>query len=201
MATPLGILRENLRSLRTEPITPVERILAAWTALTIRDMKQGLRSKGRRSSGALEASIAPRPITTDDQGNLFVEIEMEDYWDFINQGVNGIRMDWGSEYLYRKTANTPSSGGLTFPQSIQRWIAEQGIQSLSWTDKNTGEVVTKFLKTEEDFIQASFVIMRGVKKHGIEPSFFVDNALTDDSLDELADGIAEAYLEQIVKGL
>ena len=159
-------------------------------------MKKKLADKGRVASGSLGQSIAPSIFQED--GNLILEIEMNNYWDFINQGVNGTQQNWGSEYMFRPLAKTPSAGADTFKESILDWMTFKGIDSLSWQDKE-GEFVTKFLVTEEDYQQAAFVIMRAVKKKGIEPSFFVDEVINEEAFEHLEIDIQEAIEQELTK--
>jgi hypothetical protein len=192
--TSLSSLGRDLKDLRESPQDAVSGILEAFTAITIGKMKRGLVEKGRKGTGALEASIAPQPVRVE-KGNMIIDIEMEDYWDFINQGVNGIEVNWASEYLFRANAKTPSAGPPTFKDSIKQWMANKSIKQLSWMDKD-GEYRTKNLKTEKDYDGAAFVIMQGIKKNGIEPSFFVDNALDDETITDLANSIGDAIVDK-----
>jgi hypothetical protein len=193
--SPLAALGRDLRDLRESPQDAVSGVLEAFTAITIGKLKRGLNDKGRKSSGALEASIAPQPVRVE-EGNLIISIEMEDYWDFVNQGVNGTETGWGSEYLFRPIAQTPSGNPPTFKDSIQDWMAFQGIKQLSWVDKD-GEYKTKNLTTDKDFEQAAFAIMQGIKKNGIEPSFFVDDALNEETITGLTEGLADAIVNKL----
>lgn len=193
--TSLSSLGRDLKDLRESPQDAVSGILEAFTAITIGKMKRGLVEKGRKGTGALEASIAPQPVRVE-KGNMIIDIEMEDYWDYINQGVNGLEVKWASEYLFRENPKTPSAiGSPTFKDSIRQWMANKGIKQLSWVDQD-GEYRTKNLKTAKDLDGAAFVIMQGIKKNGIEPSFFVDNALDDETITDLANSIGDAIVDK-----
>lgn len=198
---PLSELEQfgkNLKDFRERPQDAVTGILEAFTAITIAKLKQNLQNSGSVASGSLSQSIAPLPIEVDENGNLVLQIEMNDYWDFVNQGVNGTQQSWSSEYLFSRTAKTPTTSGTNFPDSIKQWMSFKGINTLSWMDKD-GDFITKHLSTDEDFDNAAFAIMQGIKKKGIEPTFFVDDYLTEETINDLSEGLAEAVAQDLVK--
>ena len=151
-----------------------------------KDLESSLISSGAVASRELLQSIAPLPIEVEN-GVFTISIEMESYWKFINEGVNGTERDRGAPTW----GSTPSIGR-TFKESVKEWMAFKGINSLSWTDKN-GEQVTKQLSTNEDYDSAAFVIMRGIKKNGIKPTYFVDDVLDEDYITEIENKIYEAW--------
>lgn len=194
----LSKIGKSLKDFRESPQTAVSSVLEAFTAQAISQLKQNLRDSGKHASGGLSQSIAPLPIEIDNEGNIVLQIEMEDYWDFVNSGVNGTQNNWGSEYLFRRTAQTPTSQGKSFPESIREWMAFKSITSLSWQDKN-GEFVTKMLSTDKDYRSAAFVIMQGIKKKGLEPTYFVDKFMTDKTINELIEGVEDAIAKDLLK--
>ena len=194
--SPLQQLGRNISEFRKAPDNAVVGVIEGFANKAINDMKKNLANKGRVASGALGQSIAPSIFL--EEGNLVLEIEMENYWDFINQGVNGTIQNWGSEYMFRPIAKSPSSGGETFKDSLLDWMSFKGIDSISWQNKD-GEFETKYLVDDNDYNQAAFVIMRAVKRKGIEPSFFVDDVINEASITILEEQIAEAIAEELTK--
>lgn len=152
-------------------ISPVAKVASKFTLDLIDKMKDGLVS--RNATGSLSASLIPK---IDIDGSIVeVEILAEDYWDFINSGVDGTQNNFGSPYSFSSIAKTQSSG-LTFQQSLKLWFASKGI-----------------IAKDGDFDSLAFVMMQSIKRKGIKPSHFVDNALTEEAINQFQDDIFEAF--------
>lgn len=192
----LSKIGKKLEDYRKSPESTLSGVFEAFAALSISQLKKNLRDSGKDASGTLIQSIEPMPVEYLDNGNILVQIEMESYWDFVNQGVNGLRVNWGSDYLFRPTAQTPTTSGPNFKQSILDWMAHKNVKTLSWQNPE-GETVTKMLTTTEDYEGAAFAIMRSVKRKGIEPTHFVDKFFTDKTIDELTEGIEDAIVKDL----
>tara|TARA_R110001599_G_scaffold84737_5_gene228025 strand:+ start:3268 stop:3873 length:606 start_codon:yes stop_codon:yes gene_type:complete len=183
-----------------KPQNYAQQVLVDWGNEIVLDFRDNLESgtPRRYASGNLAGSIAPELPQINDDGNLQLSILMAPYWDYINQGVDGILNKHGSEYSFTDPPHmkTPS-GQLTFKQSIIQWIGLKGINQLSYTDES-GERVTVPMDTPEHIEQGAIMIMRGVKLKGIKPSYFVDNALTTDALSDLENSIFEAIQKDLL---
>ena len=182
----IGKARESLKTIAQSPI---QIILDQFITGQIDVMKAELRV--RRATGSLAASIIPVPVPGEGS-TMTIEILANDYWDFINSGVNGLSRSHGSPYSF-KTAfpGRKMIDAFTGTGSLFGWMATKNIKELKYTDKD-GKMVVRQLTTPADFRAAAFVFARGVKQHGIKPTPFVDNAFTDESLEELQEKIFQA---------
>jgi len=172
-----------------KPDSALSIALMETSASLIEDLRESLISSGAVASRQLLQSIAPLPVELDN-GVFTISIEMDSYWKFINEGVNGTERDRGAPTW----GKTPSVG-MSFKESIREWMTFKGITSLSWTDKD-GNAVVKELSTEQDRDGAAFVIMRGLKKNGQKATYFVDNVLDNDYITEIEDKIYKAWQSQ-----
>ena len=160
---------------------------------SIETMREGV----PEASGALKASIG---VQFKQDGEVFnIQFLADDYWDFINSGVDGVERSsgalinqFGDTYSFktlnpsRKMVEAIAGGG-----SMQNWLASKGIVSLSFG----GE--THHLVTDADFRGAAYVIARAVKRHGIKPSSFVNDAFTEEKLQAFDQAILDAFEEMI----
>ena len=172
----LGTLK---RELKPQPGTVVYDTLTAFVALKITEAKTRLRDAGRSSTGSLEASIQPN--ITDEDGKIIVQVLAEDYYDFINKGVDGLERKFGSPYSF-KTLGV----GQNMLRSFEDFIRNRNIKELSYIDKE-GREVHKILSTANDYKSAAFVLARATKKKGIEPTHFMDLTFDEQSFKELAE--------------
>lgn len=167
---------------------PISNVFKDFLTDQIALMKKEL--EPRRSTGSLASSITFK-IGTNEKG-FSAEVLANDYWDFINSGVNGLAKNHGSAYSFRSAfPGTKMIDAFTGTGSMRGWMATKGITSLNWTDKQ-GELVTKELTTEKDFRSAAYVLARAVKLKGIEKTAFVDNVFNDKAIERLQEDIFKA---------
>jgi hypothetical protein len=176
--------------------SPVSKVLIDFVDDQIKKMKKELAP--RRATGSLASSIVP-DIVINKNNQLTVSILMNDYWDYINSGVDGVvnkghagKNVFGQTYSF-KTAfpSRKMIDAFTGTGSLRGWMATQNIKSLSWTNKQ-GERIDKELITESDFRSAGYVLARAVKLKGIERTPFVDRVFTDESIEKLQEQIFKA---------
>lgn len=180
-----------------KPETFAQEVLIDWGNKIVIDFRDNLEAAGKYASGNLAGSIDPTKPEINGKGNLQLSIMMAPYWDYVNQGVDGLQTKHGSEYAFTDPPHmaTPS-GQPTFRESIKQWIALKGIAQISYTDKD-GERVTIPMNIDT-LDQGATIIMKAVRRKGIAPSYFVDNALTEDAITDLENSIFEAIQKDLL---
>lgn len=182
----LGRAKEELSDL---PSTPVGKVLQSFIDNQIIEMKEHLAS--RRSTGSLAQSLTFQ--VGNDENGMTVDFLANEYWDYINSGVNGLSRQYGSAYSFRSAF--PSSkmvDAFTGTGSLRGWMATKNITSLRYINAG-GEEVNKRLSTEADYRSAAYVFARAVKQKGIMPTPFVDEVFNDDAIDQLQEDIFKAF--------
>lgn len=161
-------------------------VLVAFGEKLVKDLGKNLPEK-KDTTGALRGSIR---FTTKVFGQVYTfELSMLDYYKYVDQGVNGTKVNHGSQYSFRDK----------FPKilEIKKWISNKNIQDFD-------EVKTKKgLKTlASDFKgvnRLAFLIGRKIKTKGIEPTHFYSKVIDDGRLKKLsADLTKEAGREIII---
>jgi hypothetical protein len=151
--------------IEVKPNSPISLLIGKWIDDSIKRSKKMLQDKGRNASGTLSASITPLPQTIDADGNMEWTIEMNDYWKFIDEGVNGTKTFRNSTMSFRDKA--PPA------ENIQDWIISRGIKPLNGgTDAKDYEQMIRF-------------IQKRVKEKGIEKTEFVSLVFNEQQLDTL----------------
>jgi len=188
----LGKAREDIQEVAT---TPIGKAAEEFTKTLIDQMKENVPKAG--TQGNLAASIQP---TIKFEGpNITILIEMNDYWDFVNAGVDGVEQSagaktnvFGSTYSFKNLGVGKSMlDSFKGTGSFFGWMAQKGITSLTFG----GE--THQLVTESDFKSAAYVLARATKKKGIQPSGFVDDALSEEKIQGFEEKLLDAF-EQII---
>lgn len=176
--------------IKTESDSPILNILKKWSEDSIATMKENTPT----ASGALAASIG---FKFGNEGGVFtIDFLADDYWDFVNSGVDGVRQSagaipnkFGQTYSFKSEIPGRSMVDSFMGKGKQNWLASKGINSLTYG----GE--TYQLSTEADYRAAAFVFARAVKRNGIKPSNFVGSAINEESIKELEDLLIEALLK------
>lgn len=168
MIGSLGKLQEELKGVNS----PFEQFLINLGQQITSQLKQSLRNEGIDQNSLLSQSIAPEIVS--DENGVTLMITANDYWKFVNDGVNGVLRNVGGEYSFK----TP------FPNrkmaaSIQDYMGRRGISDAA------------------NFKSVSYAIATKVKKYGIEPTHFVDKVMTDEFINSISTQLADEFEKQI----
>ena len=167
LGSKFGTATENLRA---KAGTKVEETIAEWLRERIEVAQAELESNNRNASGSLSASIRPKDLVTNGE-EVLVEVIAEDYWDFINQGVNGTIGNFGSPYSFRNLGV-----GMKMHQAFKEFIQLRGIQPR---------------EPEMDYDQLAYVLARATKKKGIKATPFMDEGFSEEAIKDLADRLGK----------
>jgi len=168
----LGRARQSLKTIAS---TPIGTVLSSFAQHQIDSMKS---IQKRYATGSLNQSLSFQ--FGKDEDGISVEFLANDYWDFINSGVNGLMNNYGSPYSFAQYAKSVSSDGLNFKESIGLWIQSKGIYA-----------------EDENYDGLAYVIMRAVKEKGIKPNHFLDDTFSDEALEQLEENIFKAFQEMV----
>ena len=167
LGSKFGTTTENLRA---KAGTKVEETILEWL-IERRDVaREKLDNDNRRGSGALSTSIGWKPLVTNGE-EILVEVIAEDYWDFINQGVNGTVNKFGSPYSFKNLGV-----GMNMRQAFKEFIQLRGIQPR---------------EPEMDYDQLAYVLARATKKKGIRATPFMDEGFSEEAIKDLADRLGK----------
>ena len=149
-----------------------------------------------KGSGSLAASIGFKFGAKG--GILTIDFLGDDYWDYVNSGVDGVRNSagaisnkFGNTYTFKTEIPGRKMIDSFIGKGKQNWMASKGITSLTYG----GE--TYQLQTESDYRAAAFVFARAVKRKGIKPSNFVGKSINEESLKELEELLIDAMVNLI----
>ena len=166
-----------IKNLRAEAGTEVEQTISDWlkqrieVAQSVLDEPKGSNpSRDSNATGSLRASIRPDNFITNAE-EVLVNVIAEDYWDRLNQGVNGTTKNWGSPYSFNSLGVTDE-----FRNRIKTWTRDRGI-----TPRENG-------MSQEDL---AYVIAKSIRKNGVMPVPFMDEAFSIEAIKDLADRLGK----------
>jgi len=159
---------------RFEAKTETEKVIRDWIEERRSIAREKLEEDDREGSGALKTSIAPNYDDLPTEG--IVTIMAEDYWDYINSGVNGVLNNFGAKYSF-KTLKVSRD----MKDSFTRFIQNNGI--------------TPF-EPEMSYDELAYVLATSTKRDGIKSTPFMDEAFDEASIKDLATRLGKAIVLQ-----
>jgi hypothetical protein len=135
----------------------------------------------------LVQSIITLPLNVN--GTTFsMAIDMNYYGDFINKGVSGTRNKFNSPYSFKKESVSPA-----FNKSLRKWITKRGIPIQSrYSNTRNLTKSARAKKQIDEKTKMAYAIGMGIKREGIEPTHFIDDALSEKSIQTFAQSLADA---------
>lgn len=182
----IGKAREQVKTIAE---TQVGQVVQEFSEEAVREMREQVPT----ASKTLQSSIAFEFKT--DAEVLTINFLADDYWDFINSGVDGVQQSsgalinqFGSTYSF-KTLNPSRKMVDSFMGngSMQNWLAAKGITSVRFGDQ------VKQLTTDQDYRQAAYVFARATKRHGIKPTPFVNDAFSEKKMQAFEEALLDAF--------
>lgn len=172
----IGQAKESVKTIADSPLA---QIAADFVAKAIEEMKEGAPTS-QSGTGVLKQSI---DAEFESEGQVLTyNFLAADYWDFVNSGVDGtqgsagaITNVYGSTYSFAQQAKTQSTG-LTFKDSLLAWIKHKGL-----------------IADDDNYDGLAYVLMRAIKKKGITPKPFVNNALSEEKLIAFETALLDAF--------
>lgn len=175
MAISIKDLASNLgkSGLNFDTDNPIQLVLGQWVLERIKvaqaklDEPKGSNPiRSSNASGSLRNSIAPETRTYGSK--VIVDIMANSYWDNLNSGVNGTLVNFGSPYSFISKGPAVND--------IARWIRDRNIQPQKPT------------MTRQEL---AVIISDSVKRKGIAPVPFMDEAFNDQAVRDLADRLTK----------
>lgn len=147
-------------------------------------------------SSELRQSIAAVPLTV--MGNqYYVAVQGNDYAFFVNSGVNGLKTKHGSIYNFK--TRFPSK---PMVDNLMRWITKKGIPLDTRYSKTRNLTKQQRAKVQiDEKRKRATAIAFAVKQKGIEPTYFIDSALTDLELNKMTEAIGNKFGNQVFVSL
>lgn len=153
--------------------------LAATFAI---DARQLLNKVDRNSSGFLSDSIVPLDPVLEGNG-IRVDVEVADYYKFVNSGVRGWRdkKGSGSTYQFKRPGKGGYSGTSKMVESIKKWLVKEG-RKITDKSKNKVAIVARESRRQKitDTTTKEAVKIAGiVRRDGLKRTNFWDTAVAN----------------------
>lgn len=178
-------------------------ILAQFEQKFIDALQKSLEDNDRLVAGVLWQSI--KASTSVYGQKIELSISMEDYWKFVNAGVDGTESKHGSKYKFKNDGKPANIKG------ILKFIANRGItpamsisrQRTLEKVKGKGKLSNKIRKglkqkNKADALKSlAFAIGKNVKKKGIKPTFFASEVMEGNLIKQFRKELSESVGREI----
>ena len=168
----------------------VEDIFLKYRADLIQDLRESLINVNRDQPGDLLQSIDG--FIKVESNNISFELVMNDYWKFVDKGVDGWKQSRGSEYKYKKN-------GKRIPlDAMKKFIKFRGLVPKSVAKPN--KRVNKKLgakKINAAYESYAWALGAVIKRDGLRPTHFFTNVINEDLKQRLTKEISEALKKDI----
>ena len=158
----------------------IEEVLTRFGSNLIKQARANLNKKGKKAKGTLFNEMSYELEKTSNGVKFKMDFgSAEDYWIFVDQGVQGAGGFKGSGK--KRGQGSPFKFGRKQPplRAIMPWISIKGIKG---RDKKG-----RFIKKES----LAFLIARSIKQKGLERTLFISKPY-EEMLEDLKDELAEA---------
>lgn len=152
------------------------------------ELKKSLIESGHTASNKLLQSITWNPIIKTAGGKMVLEIVIEDYYQFVNDGRKGKKNRFSFDN--KRLINPKKAPGKLPPYDpIAKWLPLKPGMS----PKKLGfSVKAKGASQTENFKRLVNMIRWGIKKNGIEPTYFYTSVINKNLEKELKENISKS---------
>jgi hypothetical protein len=161
-----------------------EKVLSEFAEYVISGAKANLKKQKKNTSGKLDKSLDYKIKVT--KNSIQLDFLGEDYLEFIDKGVSGIKKKYNTPFSYKKKGGLK---GMPPPSAFDKWNVKKGRAARD--DKG------RFLSRK----QLNFATAVGVFYYGIKPSKFFTSPF-EMAFDSLPNELVEAYgldVEEFIK--
>lgn len=168
----------------------VEDIFLKYRADLIQDLRESLISVNRDQPGSLLQSIDA--TVTVESSNIFLEIVMNDYWKFIDKGVDGYQQGRGSIYKYKKNGKRIPLDAMLKLIKFRGLVPESVAKPNKRVNKKLGAK-----KIESARKSYAFALGAVIKRDGLKATHFFTNVINENLKNKLTKEISEALKKDI----
>ena len=171
----------------------MEYLLASFADLLIKEMQANLDQQNKNASSVLRQSIS---LTL---GDKEVSISMEDYWKFVDKGVQGNgkgrtrgkRLKGvGSPFKYKDKMPPVSA--------LKKYIMDKGISIKGYSDQKRS--LRKNIRTRKNnpLDNAAYLMARSIQQYGVEGSFFYSDVVNQKAIKQLVMKAERTLGQQVI---
>jgi len=168
----------------------VEDIFLKYRADLIQDLRESLINANRDQPGNLLQSIDG--FVKVESNDISFELVMNDYWKFVDKGVDGTKQSRGSEYKYKKNGKRIPLDAMLKLIKFRGLVPESVAKPNKRVNKKLGAK-----KINAAYTSYAWALGAVIKRDGLRPTHFFTNVINESLKDKLTKEISEALKKDI----
>ena len=170
----------------------METLLAGFANLVIEELQKNLDEDNKNASSVLRQSIVMSV------GDSEVSISMEDYWKFVDKGVQGNGKGKSGKRL--KGIGSPYKYTNKMPpvSALKKYIMNKGISIKGYSDKKRSLRKNIRSKPNNPIDNAAFLMARSIQQYGVDGSQFYSDVVNAKAFKQLARQAEKTLGKQVI---
>jgi hypothetical protein len=170
----------------------METLLAGFANLVIEELQKNLDQDNKNASSVLRQSIVMSV------GDSEVSISMEDYWKFVDKGVQGNGKGKSGKRL--KGIGSPYKYTNKMPpvSALKKYIMNKGISIKGYSDKKRSLRKNIRSKPNNPIDNAAFLMARSIQQYGVDGSQFYSDVVNAKAFKQLARQAEKTLGKQVI---
>lgn len=167
-------------------------LLGNFGELLVREMQKNLDEKNKNANGLLSASILLH------FGDNEISISMEDYWKFVDKGVQGNGKGKSGKRL--KGVGSPYKYTNKMPpvSALKKYIMNKGISIKGYSDKKRSLRAGIRATKNNPIDNAAFLMARSIQQYGVDGSQFYSDVVNAKAFKQLARQAEKTLGKQVI---
>ena len=170
----------------------METLLAGFANLVIEELQKNLDQDNKNASSVLRQSIVMSV------GDSEISISMEDYWKFVDKGVQGNGKGKSGKRL--KGIGSPYKYTNKMPpvSALKKYIMNKGISIKGYSDKKRSLRKNIRSKPNNPIDNAAFLMARSIQQYGVDGSQFYSDVVNAKAFKQLARQAEKTLGKQVI---
>ena len=170
----------------------METLLAGFANIVIEELQKNLDQDNKNASSVLRQSIVMSV------GDSEVSISMEDYWKFVDKGVQGNGKGKSGKRL--KGIGSPYKYTNKMPpvSALKKYIMNKGISIKGYSDKKRSLRKNIRSKPNNPIDNAAFLMARSIQQYGVDGSQFYSDVVNAKAFKQLARQAEKTLGKQVI---
>lgn len=154
-------------------MTALEQLFNKFGKNIIKQARSNLTKLKKKDTGGLYDSLSY--IINEDNGKYTISFSMEEYGEYVDEGVSGTKKGYNTPYQFKKQPPI---------KAILPWVKRKGLR--------LRDEKGRFTKGNQKSL--AFLIARSIKRNGIKPTKFFTKPF-ENEFNKLSDDVLENFLK------
>jgi len=163
-------------------------VFNAWGKTLVRDTKRAIdraiAEDGGGQNSNLSGSVDYKVLSKGSE--IWFQLTMNDYWKFVNEGVDGTKVNHGSKYRFKgKNINQQAVLNFIKKRHIKIDLSDTRSKRIKGIKTKGIKKAYKQMSLDAKRRSLAFVIGKSIAEKGLKPTHFMEEVITTERTNEL----------------